>query len=182
MKFIILKLKYSKDKLFPLFDGFPLQVVCLCIDHDDKSLWDYYFSYFTMILNCIFVGLPWIVDARDIHCLFFQCSEKSFPWKKTRSPFSSWCFAKFSRSWSRSLQIVLQLKVSFAVKSPAALQYKKVTKINMVDVLYNTSLSKRCNQPKFSIVTNKISRWNEADFIHFHSASFEPNKGKKKYF
>ena len=62
---------------------------------------------------------------------------------------------------------------------PAALQYKKVTKINMVDVLYNTSLSKRCNQPKFSIVTNKISRWNEADFIHFHSASFETNKGKK---
>ena len=64
---------------------------------------------------------------------------------------------------------------------PAALQYKKVTKINTVDVLYNTSLSKRCNQPKFSIYSNKISGWNEDDFVLFHSTPFEPNKGKKSF-
>ena len=140
-----------------------------------------YFSSFTMILNHISVGLPWIVDARDIHCLIFQWKKSSLK-KKHVHLFQAGVLQS-------SLEVDLdhyKLSCSWRCHSPpnlpAALQYKKVTKINMVDVLYNTSLSKRCNQPKFSIVTNKIWRWNEADFIHFHSASFETNKGKKKYF
>ena len=141
-------------------------------------MWDYLFQFLHYDLELHFCGITMNSGCKR-HTVFVFPVKEVFLEKKHVHLFQAGVLQS-------SLEVDLdhyKLSCSWRCHSPpnlpAALQYKKVTKINMVDVLYNTSLSKRCNQPKFSIVTNKISRWNEADFIHFHSASFETKKEKK---